>query len=335
MLHFVSSFTMDRPLLLSTWSFGQRGHAAAWPALGAGGAALDAVEQACTAVEDDPDVDSVGYGGLPDREGEMSLDGCIMLGPGCCGSVAGIRRHRHPVAIARHVMERTNHRLLVGEAADRFAESCGHVAEPLLSPAAREAWKHWRAKPNTIDQSMDRSLRPIDTHSTGRLFDRTDAEERWNHYDTVGVLCLDARGDLAGACSTSGTPFKLPGRVGDSPIIGHGLYVDSRAGAATATGTGELIMDVCGSFLAVELMRRGASPLEAICEVLQRIVETAELLPHHQVAMIALQPQGAWASAALRLGYRTSVRCRNRDEVVEPEFALLPEMPGASTRRAD
>jgi isoaspartyl peptidase/L-asparaginase-like protein (Ntn-hydrolase superfamily) len=158
-----------------------------------------------------------------------------------------------------------------------------------------------------------------------RRCDLAPDEDRWRHHDTIGVLALDARGTLAGACSTSGTPFKTPGRVGDSPIIGHGLYVDPAVGAATATGTGELIMGVCGSFLAVECMRRGASPLEALTQTLQRIIDSSDLTPEHQVAMIALAPDGTFASAALRPGYRTSIRMKDRDEVIEPDAVMLAE----------
>ena len=137
------------------------------------------------------------------------------------------------------------------------------------------------------------------------------------------MLAIDAAGELAGACSTSGSAFKVPGRVGDSPVIGHGLYVDSRVGAAVATGLGELIMGVCGTFLAVEAMRRGATPLEAAVEVLERIIQTYTLREEHQVAIITLDRGGRWSSAALRGGYRTAVRTRTRDELVEPERVML------------
>jgi isoaspartyl peptidase/L-asparaginase-like protein (Ntn-hydrolase superfamily) len=343
---------MTAPLLISTWSFGQRGHAAAWPALSMGGSALDAVEKVCAHVDADPAVDSVGFGGLPDARGHVTLDGCIMLSPARCGSVCCIRRHMHPVSIARRVMEKTSHIMLAGDGADAFAQNEGFMQADLLSADAQDAYHRWLKDHAPVNQTRDRGVsispsrapRPIDIPGAGgKLFFHPappheaddpkrhrappqSEEDRWRHHDTIGVLALDGRGELAGACSTSGTPFKLPGRVGDSPIIGHGLYVDPDVGAATATGTGELIMSVCGSFLVVECMRRGASPIDALRETLQRIIHAQPMLmPEHQVALIALQPDGAFASAALRPGYRTSIRTRQRDEVIEPDVVMLGE----------
>jgi hypothetical protein len=224
----------------------------------------------------------------------------------------------------------------------------------LLSADAQDAYHRWLKDQAPVNQTRDRGVpphgsnaplspRPIDIPGGGgklffhpappgesdqpkrqRALPASD-EDRWRHHDTIGVLAIDARGEMAGACSTSGTPFKLPGRVGDSPIIGHGLYVDPDVGAATATGTGELIMSVCGSFLAVECMRRGASPIDALRETLQRIIDTHELKPEHQVALIALRPDGKFASAALRPGYKTSVRTQRRDDVIEPDAVMLSE----------
>ncbi|MHC5023306.1 MAG: isoaspartyl peptidase/L-asparaginase [Planctomycetota bacterium] len=324
-----------RAMLLSTWSFGRRGHEAAWPELASGGSSLDAVEAACRAVEADPEVDSVGYGGLPDRDGHVTLDGCIMVAPDQCGSVCAIRRHRHPVSIARQVMERTAHVMLAGAAADDFADACGFEPAPLLSDAARQAWTQWMRDPKPIDQSADAAYapaRPQDQAGAGRLFPFTplpspppapNDEDRWKHHDTISVLALDARGALAGACSTSGTPFKQPGRIGDAPVIGHGLYVDPACGAAAATGTGELITGVCGSFLVVELMRAGRPPLEAVVEVLRRIRDAFDLQPEHQVALIALAPDGGHAAGALRPGYRSALRTPERDEIIEPDVVLM------------
>jgi isoaspartyl peptidase/L-asparaginase-like protein (Ntn-hydrolase superfamily) len=341
-------------MLISTWSFGQRGHAAAWPALSMGGSALDAVERVCAHVDADPAVDSVGFGGLPDARGHVTLDGCIMISPSRCGSVCCIRRHMHPVSIARRVMEKTDHIMLAGDGADAFAQNEGFLHADLLSADAQDAYHRWLKDHAPVNQTRDRGTPPHTTSSHaprpidipgggGKLFfhpadpgpaDETNNpkrhraqpqsdEDRWRHHDTIGVLAIDGHGGLAGACSTSGTPFKLPGRVGDSPTIGHGLYVDPAAGAATATGTGELIMSVCGSFLTVECMRRGATPIDALRQTLQRIIDTHELKPEHQVALIAVRPDGAFASAALRGGYRTSIRMPHRDEVIEPDAVML------------
>jgi L-asparaginase/N4-(beta-N-acetylglucosaminyl)-L-asparaginase len=328
---------MPAPLILSTWSFGQRGNEAAWPGLAGGGHSIDAVQKVCEVVDADPEVDSVGLGGLPDASGHVTLDGCIMLAPNRCGSVCAVRRFMHPVSIARRVMERTQHVMLAGGGADAFAEQEGFLPADLLAANAQDAWEKWKKDHVVADQTRDRgverqrSLRPIDRTGSGRLFlhpgpsedQEQDDESKWKHHDTIGVLALDSQGVLAGGCSTSGTPFKLPGRVGDSPIIGHGLYVDPEHGAAVATGAGELIMGICGSFLVVECMRRGASPADALRQTLQRICDAYEIREDHQVAMIALRPDGRWSSAALRPGYKTSRRSASRSEVLDPELVLL------------
>ncbi|MHC5002664.1 MAG: N(4)-(beta-N-acetylglucosaminyl)-L-asparaginase [Planctomycetota bacterium] len=312
--------------LLSTWSFGLRGHAVAWPPLRDGGSALDAVEAVCRTVEADPEVDSVGRGGLPDRDGRMCLDAAVMLAPGRCGAVAAVSSHLPVVSVARRVMERTDEVLLVGEGAERFADEQGFARSDLLEEAARAAWLRWRESPAPVDQSADGGWaappRPVDASGDGRLF--VDEEEaRWRHHDTISVIATDGGGGLAAASSTSGTPFKRPGRVGDVPIIGHGLYVDPPAGAAVATGTGELIMRVSASFLVVELMRAGRSPLEALHAALDRIAAIGPLREEHQVAMIAAAPDGTWSSAALRAGFRVSVTDAGRNEIVEPELVLV------------
>jgi isoaspartyl peptidase/L-asparaginase-like protein (Ntn-hydrolase superfamily) len=322
------------PVIVATWSFGARGNASAWGALEAGGSALDAVERACATVDAAADVDSVGYGGLPDAAGRVSLDGCIMLSPARAGGACVLRRHLHPVSVARRVMERTPHLLLAGPDADAFADAEGFPEAELLAPEARAAWERWRVAPVPIDQSADRSiaaLRPVDRRSggDGRLFgDGAPAgqdEARWKHHDTIGTLCIDAAGRFAGACSTSGTPFKIPGRVGDSPIIGHGLYVDPSAGGATATGTGELAMGVCASFLAVEFMRQGCAPTEAARRTLERILANVELRPHHQLGLIAMLPDGAWGSAALRPGFRVAAQDADGPRVVDADLVLVPD----------
>ncbi|MCL4210195.1 MAG: N(4)-(beta-N-acetylglucosaminyl)-L-asparaginase, partial [Phycisphaerales bacterium] len=310
------------PIILSTWSFGQRGHAMAWPILASGGSSLDAVEQACRVVESDPEVDSVGFGGLPDASGEVSLDASIMLSPSRHGSVTYVRRFLHVASLARCVMERTPHRMLSGDGAERFALEQGFEPTSLLSNAARSAWETWRTSGRgAVDQSRDsgRGLRPVDADQSGRLF---VASSEMAGHDTIGTLAIDRSGVIAGACSTSGMPYKLPGRVGDSPIIGHGLYVDPEVGASTATGTGELIMGVCGSFLIVELLRRGASPAQAIREALGRIERTQALRPEHQVAFVTLTPRGEWSAGALRPGFKVAIRDDATDAIVDPPIVL-------------
>ncbi len=322
--------------ILSTWSFGLRANEAAWPHLEAG-RALDAVEAACAYADAASDIDSVGFGGLPDASGRVSLDGCVMLSPGRCGSVAGLRSHLHPVTVARRVMERTPHVMLVGPDADAFADAQGLGRTELLSDEARATYEKWLREGGVVDQSRDGAsrtlgfdpLRPVDRRhgEDGSLFggELPEDEARWRHHDTIGTLAIDASGVMAGGCSTSGTPFKVPGRVGDSPIIGHGLFVDPQVGAATATGTGELIMGICGAFLVVEAMRRGATPIEAVREAVERMASTYEMQPHHQAAFVAMARDGSFAAAALRPGYRTAVRDAAGARAVEPDFVALAD----------
>jgi isoaspartyl peptidase/L-asparaginase-like protein (Ntn-hydrolase superfamily) len=336
---------MPEPIILATWSFGKIATAAGWSYLGGpNGSSLDAVEQACRAVESDLEVTSVGRGGLPDRCGEVSLDASIMQSPARCGSVCCVRRFEHPVTIARMVMERLHVVLLAGDGADRFALRQGLAPVDLLTDNAKAKWQRWAAEHPDLQCRDDSPYVPPSNHEECSGEDCPDFRASKNgtvpftapftaddetlphnrHHDTVGVLAIDSSGTLSGACSTSGLPFKPPGRVGDSPIIGHGLYVDPRRGAAVATGNGELIMGVCGSFLAVELMGRGASPADAAREVIQRIADSYELVAEDQAAIIAVHPSGQWSAAALRPGYRTSVRTSTRDEMAEPDCTLLP-----------
>ncbi len=316
---------MPKPIILSTWSFGKHANAAGWPHLtGPALSSLDAVEAGCRVIEADLTNHSVGRGGYPDRSGQVSLDASIMLSPSQCGSVCYVRRFTHAITIARWVMERTPHVMLAGEGADGFAKLHGMEPEDLLTEPARQAWEAWvKEHPQAARDNAESYLAPANIEE--RLHGGRDEPVDPNaDHDTVGVLAQNARGVLAGACSTSGVSFKVPGRVGDSPIIGHGMYVDPDHGAAVATGNGELVMGVCGSFLAVELMRRGASPLDAACEVLQRVIDSYDLAPEHQVAMIALRADGEWANACLRPGYSTAVRTETRDEVVPPDRVMLP-----------
>lgn len=313
---------MSAPILLSTWDFGRTALAGGWPHIvGPGGNSLDAVEQACRAVEADPAVNSVGRGGRADRSGAVTLDASIMLAPDRCGAVCCVRNFLHPVSIARLVMEHLPHVMLVGTGAQRLAAMHGLQPDELLTDTARADWAAWAGQhPDLVlepDQPAPRPAAPV--RSGGQVPPGIEPS-----HDTIGVLALDAAGTLAGACSTSGLAYKFPGRVGDSPIIGHGLYVDPRHGAAVATGDGELMMGVCATFLAVEMLRRGATPLEAAEEVLQRIASSYQLKPDQQAALIVLTPAGLWTAAALRPGYRTAVRTPTGEGLVEPQRVLFP-----------
>jgi isoaspartyl peptidase/L-asparaginase-like protein (Ntn-hydrolase superfamily) len=307
---------MAQPIILSTWSFGKRANAAAWPALAKGGSALDAVEAACGDAEADATNHTVGLGGYPDRDGNVSLDACFMLSPSKCGAVAAQDHTLHAITLARRVMEQTKHVLLAGDGADLFAREQGIAKTELLTDEARHEWDKWKREHPTTRPKVKRNIEELGLKD----LDRAD---RFATHDTIGVLALDAAGTIAGGCTTSGLAFKLPGRVGDSPIPGHGLYVDPSVGAAVATGHGELVMGVCGSFLAVEAMRRGASPLDAALEVMNRIKSSYELETEDQVGIIVLGKTGQWNSASLRSGFRVAVRTPERDELVDADRVLL------------
>ena len=237
------------PIILSTWDFGAEVPRSALKALEGGGTIVDAVEKAVMVPEADPKVTSVGYGGFPDRDGKVTVDACIMDGEGNCGSVMFLEHIMHPISVARLVMEKTPHVFLAGEGALQFALENGLKRENLLTPEAEKAWKEWLKTSNYKPPSVDK-----------------------NNHDTIGLLAMDLKGNMAGACTTSGMAWKIHGRVGDSPIIGAGLYVDSDVGGATSTGIGEAVIKVAGSFLVVELMRNGKSPQEACRIALERIV---------------------------------------------------------------
>jgi isoaspartyl peptidase/L-asparaginase-like protein (Ntn-hydrolase superfamily) len=261
------------PIVLSTWHFGMPANEAAWKILSTGGTALDAIVAGITQCEEDPSVESVGWGGLPDASGEVTLDASIMDDTGRCGSVACLHRVRNAIKIARLVMEKTPHVMLVGEPATQFAFDNGFPQTNLLSPHAGQKFDDWRY--------------------------HREADQEIGH-DTIGMLAIDAHGHLSGGCSTSGTAFKMHGRVGDSPIIGAGLYVLPGIGAAVATGVGEEMIKVCGSFAVVDNMRRGLEPREAIAEVLKEIRRRHDGKANTDVSFLALRSDGAYAGLTLR-----------------------------------
>ncbi len=298
---------MTSPLLISTWSFSLPIIEGEFPKLASAGSALDVVEACAISAESNESIDSVGYGGLPDREGRCTFDAAVMTSPPESGSVCGIERHLHPVSVARMVMERTEHSMLVGSLADDFADKQGIASENILADSAKTKWEAWK-KTNMPPVPPP----PLDI-GTGELF---------GSHDTIGTIGIDAGGTMAGSCSTSGMAWKVPGRVGDSPIIGHGLYVDPLRGAATGTGHGELISGICGSFLVVELMGRGASPEDAIHDTLARLAQCWPLQEEHQVAFIATTPKGNYAAGALRPGFKYAVCDGSQQSILDPEIVL-------------
>ncbi|MEY8849780.1 N(4)-(beta-N-acetylglucosaminyl)-L-asparaginase [Psychroserpens sp. XS_ASV72] len=267
------------PFVIATWNV-PNATAKAMEVLQANGNALDAVEQGCMIEEANAEGQSVGKGGLPDRDGNVTLDACIMDKHGNCGSVVYLQNITHAVSVARKVMEDTPHVMLAGKGAEQFAISKGFKSENLLTEASKKAWEEWKVK------SEYKPIINIENH------------------DTIGMLAIDEKGDISGACTTSGLAYKMGGRVGDSPIIGSGLFVDNEVGACVATGLGEEVVKTVGSFLVVELMRQGKSPQEACEEAIRRIVTKPNSnYKDFQVGYIALNKKGDTGSYAIHKGF--------------------------------
>lgn len=273
-----------RPVALSTWAHGLAANEAAWPILTSGGRALDAVEAGVRVPEADPEITSVGYGGWPDRYGQVTLDACIMDEAGRCGSVAFLQEILHPISVARLVMERTPHVMLVGAGALDFAVANGFERQNLLTENARLGWEQWKAENGEQTPNIS-----IDNH------------------DTIGMLALDQAGNLSGACTTSGAAYKYHGRVGDSPIIGAGLYVDNEIGGATSTGWGEAVIRAVGCFLVVELMRQGHGPQEACELAVERVIAKNPDWRDIQVGFLALSKSGEVGSFCIAPGFDYAV----------------------------
>lgn len=280
-----------RPLAISTWDFGQAANAEAWKLLTSGGSALDAVIAGVGVIEADADNTSVGLGGAPDRDGHVTLDACVMAPDGSCGSVCALEHIVHPAQVARAVMEKTPHAILVGEGALEFALSQGFKKENLLTEKSRLAWEKWK--------------------ETAKYEPKINVEL----HDTIGMLAIDQNGDIAGCCTTSGLAYKMRGRVGDSPIIGAGLYVDNEVGGATATGLGEAVIRAVGSFLVVELMRNGRSPQEACEEAVARVVKKYKNYKEIQVGFIAVNKQGQTGAFSIQPGFNYAVFTNGQPEV--------------------
>ena len=281
---FTTTNATTKPIVISTWNFGLKANEAAWAILSKGGRALDAVEAGARVPEGDPKETSVGLGGLPDRDGHVTLDACIMDEQGNIGSVAFLEGIVHPVSVARLVMEKTPHVMLVGEGAQQFALANGFKKEKLLTKESEKAWREW------LKEKKYKPIANIENH------------------DTIGILALDANGNLSGACTTSGMAYKMRGRVGDSPIIGAGLYVDNEVGAATSTGVGEEVIRIVGCHLVVELMRQGHSP-EAACKLaVERIIQkNPSKAKEIQVGFLALNKNGDYGAFCLQKGFTFAV----------------------------
>jgi len=267
-----------KPIAICTWNF-ENATAKAWEVLESGGSALDAVEQGVMIEEADVNNQTVGKGGRPDRNGNVTLDACIMDKDGNCGAVLCMQNIAHPVSVARKVMEETPHVMLAGIGAEQFAYEMGFEKEDLLTQKSKEQWLEWKKT------SEYKPIINIENH------------------DTIGMLTMDANGDISGACTTSGMAYKYGGRVGDSPIIGAGLFVDNEVGGATATGVGEEVVRTVGSFLIVELMRQGKTPQEACEEGVKRIIAKNKDNTDFQIGFIAMNKKGETGSYCIQPGF--------------------------------
>jgi len=287
-----------KAIVVSTWAHGLPANDAAWQVLTKNGKAIDAVEQGVRVPEADPNVMTVGYGGYPDREGKVTLDACIMDENQNCGSVAFLQHIKHPISVARLVMDKTPHVMLVGDGALNFAIAQGFKEENLLTDKADAAWRAWLVK------SKYEPVINIENH------------------DTIGMLALDQHGDLSGACTTSGAAFKMSGRVGDSPLIGAGLYVDNDIGAATATGMGELMIKTVGCHLVVEMMRQGMSPTQACKAAVDRIANKLGDYRDFQVGFLALNKAGEFGSYCIQSGFNYAVTDKSGSKLLDANSIL-------------
>jgi len=279
-------------IILTTWN-NQNANNTAYKVLSQGNI-LDAIEEGIKTVEADPNDHSVGYGGLPDREGNVTLDACIMDQNGNAGAVTYLKNYKHPISIARKVMTDTPHVILSGEGAAQYAESQGFVAENLLTEHSKSEWQKWLLK------SEYKPIINIENH------------------DTIGMLCRDSDGNLSGGCSTSGLAYKMAGRVGDSPIIGSGLYVDNEIGCCVATGLGEEVLKNVSSFLVVELMRNGQSPYDACKAAILRIIDKANY-KDFQVGLIAISKQGKIGAFSIHPGFKYTLTIQEQTTVNEAD----------------
>jgi N4-(beta-N-acetylglucosaminyl)-L-asparaginase len=289
----------DGPIVISTWNHGLAANDGAWEILSKNGNALDAVEKGVKITESDLTNRSVGVGGRPDRDGHLTLDACIMDHRSMCGSVAYLEGIDHPISVARAVMEKTQHVMLVGDGARQFAINYGFNKVKTPIKEVKQDWKEWKK------ENKDLFKKPEINHE--------------NH-DTIGMLALDNWGNLSGACTTSGWAYKLPGRVGDSPIIGAGLFVDNEVGAACATGLGEAIIRIAGSHTVVELMRQGKNPEEACRIAVERIISKHEDLTGLQCGFIALDKNGNYGGYSIYNGFNFALKSNEMSKLIDAKF---------------
>ena len=308
---------VQRPIVISTWKSGMEVNAAAWKVLSYRGKSLDAVEAGAIMMENEIDC-CVGLGGYPDRNGVVTLDACIMDEHANCGAVACLERIKHPISVARKLMEKTPHLLLVGNGAQQFALENGFVLESNgLSAEATKAFETWK-KSNDYRPEIN-----IENKRKNGPFPPAFFEDGSPNHDTMGILALDFAGNLSGAVTTSGMAFKAHGRVGDSSIIGAGLFVDNEVGAATSSGVGEEVMRICGTHLVVEFMRQGYSPEQACKKAVVRIVNRDKAKAKTlQVGFLAINKKGQYGAYAIQKGFVYSVKSGRENRVYDSKYLI-------------
>jgi N4-(beta-N-acetylglucosaminyl)-L-asparaginase len=270
-------------VIITTWDWGKNANERAAQVIATGGSLMDAVEKGINVIEDDPNVMSVGYGGLPNADGVVELDAAIMDGTRHrAGSICNLHMIKNPISVARQVIEKTRHTTVAGEGAFLFALKLGFQPQQLLTPASLKKWMEWKANPNR--QTF--WLEPTENH------------------DTIGMIALDSKGHMVSGCSTSGEAFKIPGRVADSSLVGCGVYADDSVGGASATGDGDLMTNYCTSISIVNYMARGASPQEACEEILRLMVQRDPKNKDGQCAVIAMNNRGETGNASMNAGFR-------------------------------
>lgn len=290
---------MFNPVVISTWNHGMEANKAAWEILSNHGASIDAAEAGVKITESDAQNRSVGLGGLPDKEGKVTLDACIMNHENECGSVAFLQNIEHPISVARKVMEDTPHVMLVGKGAYDFAMEKGFKKRKLITPETKADWKEWK--------KSEQQKKP---------------EINSENHDTIGMLAMDKNGRISGACTTSGWAYKLHGRVGDSPIIGAGLFIDNEVGGACATGLGEAVIRIAGSHTVVELMRQGKSPDEACKLAVERIISKHKNIKGLQVGFLAINNAGEVGGYSVYAGFNYALKNNSTDQMIDTKYKL-------------
>jgi len=312
-----SPLVKGNPIVISTWDAGLNANKGAWKILGNGGKALDAVEAGVMVTEAEQSC-CVGLGANPDRDGFVTLDACIMDHQFNCGSVAFLERIKHPISVARKVMEKTPHVMLVGEGAQQFAVAEGFpLEEQKLSEDAKKSYEEW------LKKSEYKPVINIENSKGHGPFAPQQLENgEWNH-DTIGMVAMDSNGDLSGSCTTSGMGFKMRGRLGDSPIIGAGLFVDNEVGAVTSTGQGEDVIRICGSHTVVEYMRQGLSPEQACKKAVERVIKIkGEKAKDIQVAFLALNKKGEVGAYAIHKGFSYAIKDNRQEKLVPAKYFM-------------